>query len=73
MTKEQWLENMQTETPDYKGLLRERDSELLSYLIKNLISNKQAMGSFVCNIMDSPETDYMLSTKHLQYLKDVGE
>jgi succinate dehydrogenase flavin-adding protein (antitoxin of CptAB toxin-antitoxin module) len=66
MTKEQWLENMQTDTPDYKGLLKERDKDLLKYLMKGILEteNPKVIRMFIDNIIKSADLDWLVDGPH---------
>jgi hypothetical protein len=71
MTKEQWLENMKSDSPDYDGLLELRDKDLLKYLIDGLcIANKDtpntcppAFEKFIDNVMGSEKLAWITEEK----------
>lgn len=75
MTKEQWLENMKSETPDYKGLLDElsvtQDKDLINYLIDGMPPSM--MNIFVENVIASDKMDWVLSEDDMDLLNQTIE
>ena len=63
MTREQWLENMESDSPKYSELIELKDADLLTYLIRNLASEK--MNIFVENVLHDDGTDFILSGEEL--------
>lgn len=72
MTKEQWLENMLSETPDYNGLLDEvsmsKDRELLKYLIDGMPSSM--INKFVENVIDSDRLDWLVPEEQIKAIEE---
>jgi hypothetical protein len=78
MTKEQWLENMRSTKPDYKGLIRLKNQALLSYLTESLLltasSTKDSMKvlqKFLRNVVASSGTDFVLTKEDKKLLKNT--
>lgn len=83
MTKEQWLENMLSDSPDYAELLKElentKDRDLLNYLINGITSMSTSdklwefvpYTSFLYNALDSKVTDFMLDNQDLEFIETL--
>lgn len=77
MTKEQWLENMKSETPDYNGLLDKvsmsKDRELLKYLIDELSPTHEtspAFIKFIENVIDSDKLDWIVPEEDIKAIEE---
>ena len=78
MTKEQWLENMSSNNPDYEGLLQQlestKDKELVTYLVEKLFSLKKDPNPeyirFVQIVLDDDRTNFMLTEDDLRFVKE---
>jgi dTDP-4-dehydrorhamnose 3,5-epimerase-like enzyme len=77
MTKEQWLENMLSKSPLYEEFLNLKDKELILYIINNFYpekpENSEAWDNFVINVMESTESDFLLTEAEHEFLKSMGE
>ncbi len=79
MNKEQWLENMKSDKPDYKGLIRLKDQNLLAYLTTSLsslsatstVESKKALQGFLRNVIASSGTDFVLSKDDKKALRNT--
>ena len=76
MTKEQWLENMTSNNPDYEGLLQHLDAthdrKLAEYLTRELHLHHN-LHEFIRVVYDDNRTDFLLTDYDLEFVKKFEE
>ena len=74
MTKEQWLENMTSNNPDYEGLIQHleatQDAELAEYLTRQL-RLAHNLHEFIRVVYGDTRTNFLLDDYDLEFVKKL--